>query len=184
MLALKKMRKIKYEQLPCVGEGTIPVEGDTVQFVLDLPYLFTFDHIPPIEVLNDIFKSGLEDAGMSGGCQWKPFEISHDEYNELVQALQNIPDEKHKVVKPPNWVKNKTDWHIWKNEYEIGIPSDEHSKLWKETDKWEKLEKEAREKEDNTLSMEYQLKVIEASNKLTEFMRPYIDKYHKKKNIC
>jgi len=176
--------KIKYEKLPCVGEGIIPVEGDIVQFVQDLPYLFSFDLIPPIEVLNDIFKSGLEDAGMSGGCQWEPFTINQEEYDDLIISLQDLSKDNYKVVVVPKWVKTKADWHIWKSEYEIGIPAEEHYKLWRENNKWEKLEKEARVKGDENLAMRYHLKAIESGNKLVEFTEPYIRKYHKKKNIC
>lgn len=178
------MRKIKYKKLPCVGEETISTEGDLLQFVQDIPYLFTFNLIPPINVLNDIFKSGLEDAGMSGGCQWEPFEINQDEYDELIISLQNLSKNNYKVVFAPKWVKTKTDWHIWKSKYELGIPTQKHYKLWKENDKWEKLREEASEQRDEELAMQYHLKAIESGNKLAEFIEPYIRKYHKKRNIC
>jgi len=177
------MKRIKYKKIPGVGEGKIPCEEDLLQFVQDIPYLFTFNLIPPINALNDIFKSGSETAGMSGGCLWEGFQINQGEYDELVISLQKLSKDNYKIVAVPKWVKTKTDWYIWKFEYEIGIPAKEHYRLWKENDKWQKLTKEAQEKGDAKLAMECHLKAVEAGIKLTEFTEPYIRQYHQKKNI-
>jgi hypothetical protein len=50
------------------------------------------DVIPPRHVLNSTLRTGKCDAGMSGGCIWKPFEIAEDEYAELVEELITLPD--------------------------------------------------------------------------------------------
>ena len=47
--------------------------------------------VPPLHVLNEILASGTDEAGMSGGCEWKSFEIHPDEYAELVEEWMTSP---------------------------------------------------------------------------------------------
>ncbi|MEW8632249.1 MAG: hypothetical protein AB2591_19805 [Candidatus Thiodiazotropha sp.] len=91
------MRDVRYKILPPVGPGEGPWEYACLnEFIFHIP---TFSYsvgisgvIPPIHVLNEIFKQGEDDAGMSGGAKWKPFEIENDEYNELVEMLLTSPE--------------------------------------------------------------------------------------------
>jgi hypothetical protein len=94
-----------------------------------------------------------------------------------------MANDKYRVVVTPEWVKTKADWHIWKSEYEIGIPSEEHYKLLIEEDKWATLKKEARERGDEGLAMKYHLKAIESGNKLAKFIEPYIKNIIKRKRF-
>ena len=41
-----------------------------------VPYLLVHGMIPPRAVATDILKGGLYDAGMSGGGEWEPSELS------------------------------------------------------------------------------------------------------------
>ena len=77
------MRTIRYEKLPGIGPGVLPVQGPLLQFMLDIPYFFAFRLIPTLEVLNDFLSRGGEDSGMSGGCRWEPFQITKEECNIL-----------------------------------------------------------------------------------------------------
>ena len=175
------MRNIRYTPLPAVGPDDLSeVSGSLLEFVLDLPYFLTFDLIPPLTVLNEVFLRGLEDAGMSGGCRWEPFEISKQEYVELVASLKR---EGFRETSPPTWVKSEEDWNVWKYEYELGVPSKEHYRLHRKTSKWSSLAEQALQKGQKAEWEEYIVKCSEASRREQEFMQPYIDKYHKKKGI-
>lgn len=176
------MRKIKYEMMPGVGDGDIIEENDLLHFVSEIPYLFTFNLIPSLEVMNDIFQSSHTEAGMSGGGRWEPFDISREEYHELTCALQNASQGAYRQVIAPNWVKTRIDWHIWAFEHELGVPSKKHDELWRKNDHWEKLKREAQAKGDEELAMKYHLKAVKSGNRLAEFLQPYIEKYHQAKN--
>lgn len=175
------MRTLQYYQLAPFGPEKFPKEADLLQFLLDIPYLFVFGFIPPFEVLNDVFRSGLADAGMSGGCEWQPFEVDVEEYDELVQALAAVPESNYRVVKAPEWVRSRTDWNIWTMEYEMGIPADKHYELWRENVKWSRLAGQARESGDEQLVLEYHTRGLEAGRRLSEFIMPYVEAYHAKK---
>ena len=86
---------VRFKLHPPVGDPGHWTHAALPEFLLSLPYLFLLhggeQPIPPLAVVNEVFKSGKWDAGMSGGCEWKPFEISAHEYSELVQALAAHP---------------------------------------------------------------------------------------------
>lgn len=128
--------------------------------------------------MNEEFRSGDHDAGMSGGCVWEPFVITKEEFDELVRELQNRG---MSHVEPPESVITRTDWHIWKFEYELGIPSDEHYRLWREEEKWGQLRKQADEAGDQERMLEYHLRAIEAGQTLVRFITPFVKQYHSKK---
>jgi len=177
------MRTLQYYELAAFGPERFPKEADLLQFILDIPYLLVFGLIPPISVLNDILRSGLDDAGMSGGCEWEPFEVGPEEYDELIQALLAIPEGIYRVVETPEWVRSQTDWHIWIMEYEIGIPAEKHYELAREDEKWRQLTKQAHENGDEELTLEYHLRGVEAGQRLAEFIMPYVEEYHEKKGL-
>ncbi len=172
------MKKITYRYLPPAGprNPSDPVTESLADFVQDIPYFLAFNLIPPLPVMNDEFLSGEHDAGMSGGCVWEPFAITQEEFTELVEELQNCG---MRYVEPPPWVKTGTDWHIWKFEYEVGIPSDEHYRLWREEHKWDQLKKRADEDGDAEQVLEYHLRAVKAGKELANFISPYLERYHK-----
>ncbi len=51
---------------------------------------------------------------MSGGCSWKPFEITREEYEELVLDLLTDPKSHFEVLDAPAKVKTYTEWVEWK----------------------------------------------------------------------
>ncbi len=174
------MKKITYRYLPPVGprDRSDQVTRSLAYFVQEIPYFLTFNLIPPLSVMNEEFRSGEDDAGMSGGCAWEPFDITKEEFDELVQELQNRG---MRYVEPPQWVKNKTDWHIWKCEYELGIPSDEHYRLSREEMKWAQLSKQAAKAGDREQMLEYHLRAVETGQALARFVSSYVKQYHAKK---
>lgn len=65
-------------------------------FLLSTP-LFTyvlnvFGVIPPLHILNEKLVLGEHDSGMGGACSWKPFQLSNDDYIELVEHFLTNPD--------------------------------------------------------------------------------------------
>ncbi len=89
------------------------VQGDIKDLVLAIPYLLHSKIVPPRSVLNEIFGKGIYDAGMSGGCSWKPFEISQEEYNELVEELLTIPEKNFIQMETPDRITTYSKWQGW-----------------------------------------------------------------------
>jgi hypothetical protein len=54
---------------------------------------------------------GVYDAGMSGGCIWRPFEIDENEYNELVEELITLPHREIVVDTRLSECIDFDDWH-------------------------------------------------------------------------
>ncbi len=124
------MRKLRYRALPAIGPGSIPISGTLKSLLLEIPYLLMpcapLNIIPPLSVLNELLSRGVEDAGMSGGCKWKPFQITAEEYAELLRSLEAIPIKqlekrfpggsvvKYQFVEPPPQVQSYEDWRWWR----------------------------------------------------------------------
>jgi hypothetical protein len=71
-----------------IGPWTTPRVGSTADLVWALPYV-VMTEIPPQHILNDLLVRGQDDAGMSGGCIWKPFEVDPEQFDELVEELRH-----------------------------------------------------------------------------------------------
>jgi hypothetical protein len=120
------MRILEYDVLPPVGAGKLRTSGSLKDLVLAIPYLVQSSLIPPLAVLNAVFTAGVADAGMSGGCRWQPFEISKDEYDELIRAFRADTKGNFEAADAPEWVKTPSDWSIWIIERMRGVPAAEH----------------------------------------------------------
>ena len=81
------MRIINYERTELHGDNE-PVENDLLSFVYDVPYFGACGIFPPFKIANSIFLSGGGDGGMSPGAIWSPFDITEDEYKELVEGIK------------------------------------------------------------------------------------------------
>src|SRR5436309_9992559 len=82
------MKRLRYTLLPGVGPGEFPEEGTVADLLFAIPYFIGFSApFPPHVQLNSLLRKGYVDAGMSGGCTWEPFELSMDEYVEVVSAI-------------------------------------------------------------------------------------------------
>ena len=90
--------QLKVKILPGAGtsDGTWEIieMRDFLQF--HAPNLRAHIHVckqfPPFHILNEELMSGGKDLGMSGGCYWKPFELSKEEYNSLREEMLTNPD--------------------------------------------------------------------------------------------
>ncbi len=84
------MRDVFYKKLAGIGPGKERKYGSVIDFLLDLPY-FPLSPAPTLATLNELFARGVLDTGMSGGCEWKPFQITADEYAEVLEELLTDP---------------------------------------------------------------------------------------------
>ena len=56
--------------------GSSERRGTVAELLESIPYLLADRLLPPLRVVNDVLRRGVHDAGMSGGCSWRPFEIT------------------------------------------------------------------------------------------------------------
>lgn len=121
--------KLKYKILPPVGPGRFSTEGSVADLLFDIPYFFLARIIPPMAVVNEVLPKGVVDAGMSGGCKWKPFQLDHASYAKLAADLRQM---EFVTIEPPDWVTTHSDWHNWCAELVWGIPALESRRQWAE----------------------------------------------------
>ena len=87
------MQTLEYDLLPEAynsGGKFITKQGTVAELIIDTGILLNSDFdkvIPPIQVLNNILLSGCYPR--SG--EWTPFQLTMQEYNELVQYLISLP---------------------------------------------------------------------------------------------
>ncbi|HWV36450.1 MAG TPA: hypothetical protein VNZ55_12510 [Thermomicrobiales bacterium] len=174
------MREITFRRLPGMAPGSETISAPLHIFLLEIPNLFHFGYIPPLEVINAYLAEGRSDAGMSGGCEWTPFALSEDEYAEVVQTLRQGDSRQRgaplRSVDVPRTITRKNEWAAWVFHQEVGIPFEEHLHL---TDREEILRlraQEAAERGDDDaviLHLEWQ----QAAMELVEFCQPYLNRY-------
>jgi hypothetical protein len=87
MPTVRRMRRLTFAHMPGVGPGLFARRGSLADLVLALPYVVMYE-IPPRRVLNDVLVRGRLDAGMSGGCIWKPKKLGDADFADLVRELQ------------------------------------------------------------------------------------------------
>ena len=72
------------------------------------------DFVPPLPILNEFLQQGIVDAGMSGGCEWTPFELSESEYEELLEELLTQNERHLSKANPPKNVQTYEGWIAWR----------------------------------------------------------------------
>ena len=50
------------------------------------------NQFPPLHILNQELMAGGNDLGMSGGCFWKPFKLTKDDYLMLREEILSNPN--------------------------------------------------------------------------------------------
>lgn len=105
------------------------IRENLADFLLDRPYFFQRDYVPPLTILNLRLKSGEWRPSMNPGVKWTPFEISKLEYDELVKQLLARQQNVLKHATYPITIQSEDDWTIFLTELFDGIPADEHKKI-------------------------------------------------------
>lgn len=96
-----KLRRVRYVRYLGMGHpDPEPAENSLVGFVYEVG-VDACGVFPPLDVLNGYLLHGGSKGGMSGGNTWKPFSISREEYDLLVEAIRTIPPESLK--RPEGW---------------------------------------------------------------------------------
>jgi hypothetical protein len=90
------MRDVRFKSRPAPAPTAGPWQHAPLdEFALRLSpirYALTVQRIiPSLDDLNREFMKGINDKGMSGGTEWKPFTITQDEYAELCEAFATHP---------------------------------------------------------------------------------------------
>lgn len=116
----RTLERLKYKILAPVGPGSFSTEGTVADLLFDNHYFFLARIIPPIDVVNEVLQKGVSDAGMSGGCKWKAFQLDAASYTKLAAYLRQMD---FVTMQPPDWVKTHLDWHAWCAELVLGIPA-------------------------------------------------------------
>ena len=167
------MRPLSFHVLAGTGDGRTRVEGTLPQLVREIPALLSCGLVPPRAIMNEVLRRGSWDAGMSGGCQWTPFEIDDEEWDELASLL-TTSDRQLAYVAPPSWVESFSDWHIWTMEHRHGVPASAHRELVREYDQLADAARQARASGDDEQALERHVEACQAGNRLAEFLMKYL----------
>jgi len=136
------MKKIKYTVFDLAGDES--KEATLNNFFLEIPALIMHGVIAPISVTNQILKLGNDGGGMSPGVEWDPFEISNEEYEEIIKDIRdrskqgNMPGPhgtEIETVFVDKEFDNYTEWTTWIKDVTkkytgriIDIPEDKQNK--------------------------------------------------------
>jgi hypothetical protein len=91
-----------------IGPWLTPRTGSIADLLRAIPY-FVMHEIPPLVLMNDRLVRGGYDAGMSGGCIWKPLELEEGEFDALVEDLQRR-EPALRVFEVPDSVRTNQAW--------------------------------------------------------------------------
>ncbi len=84
---------LKYKIWP-IGSQGVWKHGSLKELLLDIPHFRLARNegtLPPLTEMNAVLTQGKSDAGMSGFCEWLPFQLSEVEYQEVVLELLTEP---------------------------------------------------------------------------------------------
>lgn len=66
--------------------------------------------IPPKSILDEFFLSGRTDAGMSGGSVWKPFALTDEQYNSILNWAKSETDLPFKIIQDEHEIDSVETW--------------------------------------------------------------------------
>lgn len=106
------MRQIKVKILPGMGRSDgsweiVSFDDFLLRYSPRLAMLVSCTkQFPPFHILNEELLSGGADQGMSGGCYWKPLEITEQEYKDIREEMLTSPS--HDLEYDPGLEDRKT----------------------------------------------------------------------------
>lgn len=154
-----------------MGGGNVKKPVTVVGLVKEIPYLIENGFLPSCKVLNGIFSKGINDAGMSGGCEWEPFQITEEGFSELVKIATDINGNKVTYSDPPVWVEDIEDFQIWIFDMKYGVPWEKHKKL---KDAYNEAKRKTAEAENEAEKEECFVREIQAANELEDYIDEYL----------
>lgn len=87
-----------------------------VEFFFGRVGQYLFRVFPPRQFLNDFTRLGSIDGQFEGRhvlFEWQPFELSESEYEQVAQAVRQLPGQPFEVVEVPDSVKTKAEFDHW-----------------------------------------------------------------------
>ncbi len=138
------MKRFLYWILPGTGFLRFPKRGSVLDLISDIPYFLPAKLVPPLAALNDELSKGIDDAGMSGGCKWKPFQLTATEYEELAEYMSSLGFVR---LQAPDWVTTAKAWSRWNAEVVYGIPAEKTRPLLEEIDRLGAVKEKERDKQ-------------------------------------
>lgn len=100
------------------GPAEEGAELSLVEFIEALCELLPLRQTPPVHVLNCYLAAGEVERGMSGGLAWTPFQLSAEQYDEVLRELGRQP------LDAPSSVCSEVQWEAWCTEKVLGVPAD------------------------------------------------------------
>jgi hypothetical protein len=173
-------REVTYTYLHPTGGEAPNQQAQLAQFLGVMPHLFYFGYMPPLAVVNTFLAEGVDDAGMSGGCRWEPFQISPLEYEQLIKDLRGpTPDQVRRPTRfdsvPVN-IRTKNEWFAWVYHVELGAPFEEALRYlerdWELRAKRDALYAKGANDEGEAIHWEW----FKAASEMNTFLEPYIEK--------
>ena len=136
-------------------------------------------YVPPLKVVNLFLEGGLRDAGMSGGCEWEPFEIDISEYEEVLEILRTKERRNGKSYDESIIhieLNSKQAWYSKVLEFKYGIPFEKHLEMSLRVEALQSKSREASNTDDEELKSKSHLEWYYAANELVEFEDQYMNK--------
>jgi hypothetical protein len=94
-------------------------EASLVEFLFDDLSGLWFGLVPPLHVLNYFLaRGGHENIDKKQRCihylyEWTPFQVTPDEYPQIIEALRQLPSRPFAEVEPPSDVRTVLEYEQW-----------------------------------------------------------------------
>jgi hypothetical protein len=94
-------------------------EASLVEFLFDDLSSVWFGLVPPLHVLNYFLaRGGHENIDKKQRCihylyEWTPFQVTPDEYPQIILALRQLPSRPFAEVEPPSNVQTVPEYEQW-----------------------------------------------------------------------
>jgi hypothetical protein len=78
-----------------------------------------FGLVPPLHVLNYFLAHGshgtadLKEHAIHHIYEWTPFEVTHEQYRQIVEALRQLPGRPFAEVEPPSDIRTVPEYEHW-----------------------------------------------------------------------
>lgn len=80
------MKSIQYKQSEFLMPWKWRKKKPLHLFILEIPYGLYFSVIPGFDAINDLLSTGGGNGGMGTGVMWEPFQITKEEYTDIIKT--------------------------------------------------------------------------------------------------
>jgi len=166
------MRTVKYK-VTGTRQPNFSAEGSVRELMTWLAGFPPTKDVPPRSVMNGVFKKGFWDGGFNGDTHWEPFELTLDEYGELVAEMLSDKAADYQVLEAPEWIQKELDWTAYVNWHHLNMPLEEYRRMLYKFHDLIDTRKEALAKGDEKLAFTLNIRLGEAANKMFNFLAKY-----------